>query len=247
MKRFTPRLTYANVIATVALFVALGGGAYAATQLPKNSVGPGQLKKEAVTGAKVKKGSLMAGDFAPGQLPAGTSGAAGAKGDAGAQGPPGPEGKEGPQGKEGAPGVAGLEGKAGKEGKQGNEGKQGKKGDPGTANVIYSPWTFGSPATAEEFDNTWDNSTTISAPDLTETMLDQASIEVYVKYPGGMFELPYRSNAGGKFNTMIYTLAPGTITVRRNTDDCNEASCLIGLSPVLEYRYVITPGGTPAS
>ncbi len=31
-------MTYANVIATVALFVALGGGAYAAFHLPKNSV-----------------------------------------------------------------------------------------------------------------------------------------------------------------------------------------------------------------
>jgi hypothetical protein len=33
-----PRLTYANVIATLALVLALGGGAYAAIQLPKNSV-----------------------------------------------------------------------------------------------------------------------------------------------------------------------------------------------------------------
>jgi hypothetical protein len=29
-----PRLTYANVTATLALFLALGGGAYAATSLP---------------------------------------------------------------------------------------------------------------------------------------------------------------------------------------------------------------------
>jgi hypothetical protein len=32
------RLTYANVIATLALLLALGGGAYAAIQLPNNSV-----------------------------------------------------------------------------------------------------------------------------------------------------------------------------------------------------------------
>jgi hypothetical protein len=30
MRRFCPRLTYANVMSTVAVFVALGGGAYAA-------------------------------------------------------------------------------------------------------------------------------------------------------------------------------------------------------------------------
>ena len=34
------RLTYANVMATVALFIALGGVSYAAVKLPKNSVAP---------------------------------------------------------------------------------------------------------------------------------------------------------------------------------------------------------------
>ena len=38
MSTFRSQLTYANVVATLALFLALGGGAYAATQLPKNSV-----------------------------------------------------------------------------------------------------------------------------------------------------------------------------------------------------------------
>lgn len=52
------RLNYANVMATIALFVALGGSAYAAVQLPKNSVGPRQLKKNAVTTAKVKNGAI---------------------------------------------------------------------------------------------------------------------------------------------------------------------------------------------
>jgi hypothetical protein len=58
MKAQRWRLNYANVTATVALFVALGGSAYAATQLPKNSVGPKQLKKAAVTTVKVKDGAI---------------------------------------------------------------------------------------------------------------------------------------------------------------------------------------------
>jgi hypothetical protein len=57
-KRLQLRLTYANVIATLALFLALGGGAYAASQLPKNSVGTKQLKKNAVTAAKIKEGAV---------------------------------------------------------------------------------------------------------------------------------------------------------------------------------------------
>jgi hypothetical protein len=78
------RLTYANVIATLALFLALGGGAYAASRLPKNSIGSKQIKKNAVNSAKVKNHSLKAADFKAGQLPAGP------------QGPTGPQGAKGP-------------------------------------------------------------------------------------------------------------------------------------------------------
>jgi hypothetical protein len=57
------KLTYANVMATIAVFIALGGGAYAATQLKKNTVGAKQLKKNAVTGVKVKDQSLTGKDI----------------------------------------------------------------------------------------------------------------------------------------------------------------------------------------
>ena len=50
------RPSHATVIAYLALFVALSSGAYAATQLPKNSVGAKQLKKKAVTTTKLKDG-----------------------------------------------------------------------------------------------------------------------------------------------------------------------------------------------
>jgi hypothetical protein len=53
------RFTYANVVATLALFIAVGGAsAFAATQLPKNSVGTKQLKKGAVNTAKIKDGAV---------------------------------------------------------------------------------------------------------------------------------------------------------------------------------------------
>ena len=54
-----PRLTYANVVATLALFIAIGGAsAFAASQLGKNSVGSKQLKKNSVTSAKIKKNAV---------------------------------------------------------------------------------------------------------------------------------------------------------------------------------------------
>jgi hypothetical protein len=59
MNRLRPRFTYANVVATLALFLVLSGGAaYAATQLAKNSVGSRQLKRNSVTGAKIKNGTI---------------------------------------------------------------------------------------------------------------------------------------------------------------------------------------------
>ena len=92
MKQISKRLTYANVMSSIAVFLVLGGAAFAAVQLPKNSVGPKQLKKNAVTSAKVKNKSLKAVDFGPGQLPAGPQGAPGKEGAQGKEGKQGPEG-----------------------------------------------------------------------------------------------------------------------------------------------------------
>jgi hypothetical protein len=51
------RLTYANVMATVAVFFALGGGAYAVS-LKRNSVGAKQLKTNAVTGVDANEATF---------------------------------------------------------------------------------------------------------------------------------------------------------------------------------------------
>jgi hypothetical protein len=96
------RLTYANVIATVALFLALGGAAVAATQLPKNSVGTNQLRKGAVTAGKIAKKTRK-------QL----------------QGERGPAGPQGPQGKTGQKGATGAKGPTGSQGAKGANGADG--------------------------------------------------------------------------------------------------------------------------
>lgn len=103
-----------NLVAYLALFVALGGTSYAAVKLPAKSVGSAQLKTNAVIAAKVKAGainadkvadgSLLAKDFAAGQLPAG------AKGNPGAPGAPGLAGAPGPKGDAGTPGTNGTNG-----------------------------------------------------------------------------------------------------------------------------------------
>ena len=83
-------LTYANVMATVAVFLALGGGAIAATHLGKNVIGTKQIKNNAVNGAKIQDNavngakiqdqSLTAADISPSSLnfaPAGLFGSPG--------------------------------------------------------------------------------------------------------------------------------------------------------------------------
>lgn len=66
--RLRSRLTYANLMSSVALFVALSGGAYALS-VPKNSIGAGELRHGAVTATKVKHHSLTASVFRRGELP----------------------------------------------------------------------------------------------------------------------------------------------------------------------------------
>jgi hypothetical protein len=72
-KRFRPKLTYSNVIASIALFIALGGAAVAAG-LPKNSVGSKQLKRGAVTAAKIHKAAVTSGKLAAKSVVAGKLG-----------------------------------------------------------------------------------------------------------------------------------------------------------------------------
>jgi hypothetical protein len=105
MNRLLSKLSYANVISTLCLFLLVGGGsAYAATQmLAKNSVGSPQLKNGAVTPAKL---STAAKEGMTG--PAGPKGATGAKGATGPTGPAGARGATGltgPQGPAGPPGA----------------------------------------------------------------------------------------------------------------------------------------------
>jgi hypothetical protein len=92
MKRSPRWLTYSNVISTLCLVLLLGGGtAYAASHLGKGSVGSNQLKKGAVTPAKLSKASKSA-----------------LTGSRGATGPQGPQGAKGEPGEKGTPGDPGA-------------------------------------------------------------------------------------------------------------------------------------------
>jgi hypothetical protein len=65
VSRFRSRLSYANVMATFAVFCVLGGVSYAAVGLAKNSVGSKQIQKNAVRSSEAK--NLKCSDFKKGQ------------------------------------------------------------------------------------------------------------------------------------------------------------------------------------
>lgn len=139
--------SHSTIAAYGALFVALGGTSYAATQLPAHSVGTQQLRNGAVTQAKIAHGKQLitraniAGAVADTlttdqvltALSAAVQGAPGLQGDPGKPGPAGPA-MQGPQGDAGP---------------QGNSGSQGSEGVPGTPGTSVGSATVEANGTAD--------------------------------------------------------------------------------------------------
>jgi len=74
VKQIRKRLTYANVMSSIAVFLILGGATAIAaqkigsSQIKGNSITTGKIKKEAVTKAKIKKASVDASKLAAGAV-----------------------------------------------------------------------------------------------------------------------------------------------------------------------------------
>lgn len=66
MKQIRKRLTYANVMSSIAVFLVLGGGAAMASShlLPANSVGPRQLQPRAVKTGYIDRNAVRTGKIA---------------------------------------------------------------------------------------------------------------------------------------------------------------------------------------
>jgi len=58
VKQIRQRLTYANVVSTLALVLVVGGATAIAAKVPKHSVGPHQLRSNAVTTPKIKANAV---------------------------------------------------------------------------------------------------------------------------------------------------------------------------------------------
>lgn len=130
MRRIARRITPAEGIAALALFVVLGGGAYAQSgaditgrdiannsvggkDVKQNSLAGGDLKNGSITGEDVRNDSLTGDDVDESTLelptgPGGANGSVGPKGDTGPVGPRGEAGERGPAGSQGQTGPQGT-------------------------------------------------------------------------------------------------------------------------------------------
>ena len=196
LRRARSRLSYANVVASLALFVALGGTSYAALTITSKNVKKGtlksaDLKNNSVKSVDVANGSLLAKDFRAGQL---------------AGGP-------GPQGPQGAPGAKGDTGPAGPQGDKGDT------GEAGTARgyaYIHSNGTL-DPARSKNVDRAYKVATgfycvnfTFTPKNLTATpYIGPAQIGAYVARDGGAVCF----NSAGAYNVQVQTAnATGAMT-----------------------------------
>jgi hypothetical protein len=68
LSRFKAGISFANVVAMLALFVALSGGAYAAIKLPSNSVKAKNIKAGAVKTAKLANNAVTAPKIKDGEV-----------------------------------------------------------------------------------------------------------------------------------------------------------------------------------
>jgi hypothetical protein len=58
VRKLRKRLSYANVMSTLAVFLVIGGATAIAAKVPRHSVGPRQLKANAVTTPKIKANAV---------------------------------------------------------------------------------------------------------------------------------------------------------------------------------------------
>lgn len=144
---------------------------------------------------------------------------------------------------DGADGAVGPVGPQGQQGVAGADGPQGDQGETGTANVIYSDWIpsgFDDPIT-DDFDQF-----ELDVPQLNETLQNSGVILVYARKGTVIYPIPvtFFGTLDENYNWRLLTINDDIIAVRINSTDGSN----IG-TPFLngEYRYVLIPGGEPAS
>ena len=134
------------------------------------------------------------------------------------------------------------------------KGDTGPQGNPGTANVIYSPWFTASPWKKDTVFSVYGFSYTKAAPDITQQVIDSGSVLTYgkllgynpVAWPVGQIgQLPINlTYQQGSIMTDTWSalVTPGNLRIRFVNDQNYYGS----IATTHQFRYIIIPGGEPA-
>lgn len=92
----------------------------------------------------------------------------------------------------------------------------------------------------------------IDVPELTQEILDEGTILVYMRFSNGTYMLPYTSASGGTASTLDFLAGDAnvclkgnssqTITLKRFWHDNSTPPPVIN-NVTLQFRYVLIPGG----
>lgn len=203
-KLHVPRLTYANVMATVAMFIALGGGAYAAT---------GWFNANGTVTACVQPRT--------GELSVARAGASCPAGDEvlamNPKGRPGPRGRRGIRGRAGSIGPRGLTGLSGLPGPMGPQGAPGPQGPAGPTNekhwqVLVSEGQQQTVAQVGPFTLTADCQQSGHGRYALTTSVDGAYEMGEDNYPGGQLNTGQTAypNTDEDYDETMYAWSPST-------------------------------------
>ena len=171
----------------------------------------------------------------------------------GPEGPAGATGAQGPAGANGTPGATGATGATGPQGPvgpQGPAGPAGPQGPAGTANVIYSAWITDPNSTpwADTSITLYGNPIrrrNITAPGITQSILDQGVVLSYVRFPGGNtpYSMPFLFAWAGSTAGVAAQPALGRLIYILYNPITGAAPPGGLVYSGLDIRYVIIPGG----
>jgi hypothetical protein len=155
----------------------------------------------------------------------------------------------------GCEGPTGNDGPAGAQGPQGEVGPQGPQGPEGTANVIYSDWIGFDVSNWSEANSAFGQMRRdypVMETAINDEILSMGTVAVYVRIPGNasiqdkVFYLPWIYNlTKGVAQRLAFELSPQTINIYLH-DLVDQSADPGTFGNVVEYRYVIIPGGTAA-
>jgi hypothetical protein len=131
------------------------------------------------------------------------------------------------------------------------KGDTGPQGEPGTANVIYSPWFTPNAYKKDTIFGNWGFSYNQAAPQITQQMIDSGAVFTFAKLLGynpaiwpasqvSLMPISITFSSGGLMtDTWSAYASPGNLKIRM----INDHNYWSSIATTHQFRYIIVPGG----